>query len=354
MKTFDDLLRPRLLRGELHQPDHAGRRTALPVALQALPHLTLRLGLVASVYFDATACIGVIRRSTRRSTGGYSAPCRWESCGISADQHPARALRGASELAADPRRFLLLVDRGGVHAVRQAREGELAPLTILPTAKYFRAAASPLGRRPARLIPTMGLRATCRWHYGCNHTADRRDGRRMRMVATALAGDMDTFPKYLLRNAEGWATTRHAPGLRHLAELSWREQLEEIRRLALGFRRSVSAGRPDRSHRRQPPVYTGPSPLLSRSARFPVGHADGRRRDGLCADHAGVRFAVVQDRTGDKIRSCVAKIPALTDVIYDEPAASGYPGGLHAFSDVQATGAGRLAAGPSLGRIWEE
>ena len=71
-------------------------------------------------------------------------------------------------------------------------------------------------------------------------------------------------------------------------------------------------------------------------------------------DHAGVRFAVVQDQEQvDKIRSCAGKIPALTDIIYDEPRGlAGYPpAGLHAFSAVQDARRERCSRPiPTLGR----
>ena len=67
------------------------------------------------------------------------------------------------------------------------------------------------------------------------------------MVAAALAGDMDTFPKYLLRNAERLGDR---PAMRHKdfgiwQSWSWREQLEEIRRLALGLQ-ALGLGSGDR------------------------------------------------------------------------------------------------------------
>src|SRR5690606_5559575 len=49
-------------------------------------------------------------------------------------------------------------------------------------------------------------------------------------------------------------------------------------------------------------------------------------------------------------------IPALTDVIYDEPRGlRDYPReALHDFAEVQATGRALLAADPAAGRDWEE
>ena len=57
------------------------------------------------------------------------------------------------------------------------------------------------------------------------------------MVATALAGDMDTFPKYLLRNAErlGDQTAMRHKDFGIWQSWTWREQLDEVRKLALGL-----------------------------------------------------------------------------------------------------------------------
>src|SRR5262245_25472959 len=75
----------------------------------------------------------------------------------------------------------------------------------------------------------------------------RRDGRRMRMVAAALAGDIDTFPKYLLRNA---GRLGDRPAMRHKdfgiwQGWTWREQLEEVRSLAMGLQ-ALGLGKGDR------------------------------------------------------------------------------------------------------------
>ena len=72
-------------------------------------------------------------------------------------------------------------------------------------------------------------------------------------------------------------------------------------------------------------------------------------------DHAGVRFAVVQDQEQvDKIDSCAERIPALKTIIYDEPRGLGDYDmeGLHAFADVQAAGRALLAAEPELAERW--
>jgi long-chain acyl-CoA synthetase len=70
-------------------------------------------------------------------------------------------------------------------------------------------------------------------------------------------------------------------------------------------------------------------------------------------DHAGVRFAVVQDQEQvDKVRSYGEKMPSLEQVIYDEPRGMrDYDHtGLHSFVDVQQAGRAALEAIPASPR----
>src|SRR5690606_24004844 len=74
-------------------------------------------------------------------------------------------------------------------------------------------------------------------------------------------------------------------------------------------------------------------------------------------DHAGVRLAVAQDQEQvDKLLSFRETIPALKEIIYDEPRGlRDYPReNLHDFAEVQAIGRGLIAADPAKGRAWEE
>jgi long-chain acyl-CoA synthetase len=183
----------------------------------------------------------------------------------------------------------------------------------------------------------------------------------MHMVATAFAGDMDTFPKYLLRNAERLGDR---PAMRHKdfgiwQSWTWRQQLEEVSKFALGLQ-ALGLGKGDRIAvigANRPRLYWTFAAAQSLGAVPVPVYADAVADEmAYVLDHAGVRFAVVQDQEQvDKIKSCAGKIPALTDVIYDEPRGLAHypPAGLHAFSDIQASGARRLEADPSLGRAWE-
>ncbi len=147
MKTFDDLLRPRLLRGESFiNPTMLAAEPHYRSPFQALPYLTLRLGLVASVYFDATACIGVIRAEHtafyRRIFGAVQVgePREYPPISIPLVLYDANCEANRQPIL---KRFPFFWSTAVEQRMLFAKpaKGELAPLTILPTAKYFRAAA---------------------------------------------------------------------------------------------------------------------------------------------------------------------------------------------------------------------
>jgi long-chain acyl-CoA synthetase len=183
----------------------------------------------------------------------------------------------------------------------------------------------------------------------------------MNMIATAVAAGMDTFPKYLLRNAERLGGS---PAMRHKdfgiwQSWTWQQQLEEIRSLAIGLQ-ALGLGSGDKIAvigANRPRLYwTFAAAQSLRAVPVPV-YADAVAEEmAYVLDHAGVRFAVVQDQEQvDKIQSCAGKIPALTDIIYDEPRGlrDYADAGLHAFSAVQERGEALLRADATLGARWE-
>jgi hypothetical protein len=147
MRTFDDLLRPRLERGESFiNPTMLAAEPHYRSPFQALPYLTLRLGLVASVYFDATACIGVIREEHtafyRRIFGAVQMgePREYPPISVPLVLYDANCEANRQPIL---RRFPFFKSTGVEQRMLFAKpaKGELAPLTILPTAKYYRDAA---------------------------------------------------------------------------------------------------------------------------------------------------------------------------------------------------------------------
>lgn len=173
---------------------------------------------------------------------------------------------------------------------------------------------------------------------------------------------LDTFPKYLLRNVEAFGDR---PAMRHKdhgiwQSWTWKEQLAEVRSLALGLK-DLGLARGDKIAvigTNRPRLYwtfvaaqsigAVPVPVYADAVAEELAHV---------LNNAEVRFAVVQDQEQvDKIQSFAAEIPNLSLIVYDEPRGlRDYdPAGLEAFSAVQQRGAALLAADPARGRAWEE
>ncbi|MGF7005652.1 AMP-dependent synthetase/ligase [Aminobacter sp. BE322] len=181
------------------------------------------------------------------------------------------------------------------------------------------------------------------------------------MGASAHADGMDTFPKFLLLNAERFGDR---PAMRHKdfgiwQSWTWKEQLAEIRAFAIGLQ-ALGLERGDRIAiigANRPRLYWSFAAAQSLGAVPVPVYADAVAEElAYVLDNAGVRFAVVQDQEQvDKIRSFAGEIHALTDVIYDEPRGlRDYDHrGLHDFGKVQQQGAALLAASPALGDAWE-
>lgn len=181
-------------------------------------------------------------------------------------------------------------------------------------------------------------------------------------AASAAGMVLDTFPKYLLLNAERFAAL---PAMRHKdygiwQSWSWAEQLGEVRAFALGLQ-AMGLNRGERIAvvgANRPRLYWTFAAAQSLGAVPVPVYADAVAEEmAYVLDHAGVRFAVVQDQEQvDKILSFRAKIPLLAEIIYDEPRGlAGYDSaGLTAFADVQARGAALMAAEPSLAARWEK
>ena len=176
------------------------------------------------------------------------------------------------------------------------------------------------------------------------------------------AAALDTFPKYLLLNAERF---RDRPAMRHKdygiwQSWTWAQQLDEIRAFALGLQ-ALGLAHGDKVAivgANRPRLYWTFAAVQSLGAVPVPVYADAVAEEmAYVLDHAGVRFALAQDQEQvDKLLSFRETIPALTDVIYDEPRGlRDYPrDGLHDFAEVQETGRALLAADPARGRAWEE
>ena len=143
--------------------------------------------------------------------------------------------------------------------------------------------------------------------------------------ASGASGEMlPTFPHYLLRNAERFASR---PAMRHKdlgiwQTWSWTELADEIRAYALGLR-AIGVGRGDRVAvvgANRPRMYWTFAACQSLGAVPVPVYADSVAEEMVYVlNHAGIRFAVAQDQEQvDKLLSVAAEMPELEAIVYDE------------------------------------
>lgn len=148
MTVFGDRVMPRLARGETFiDPSRLSIDPDLTSsANRALPYVTLRLAVIANAYFDTTSCVSMIRGEhaafyhrvfgsvqvgTPRFYPPFTMPIYFYESRC--DKNMARTIERFPffRSTAFERRMLFL----------RPVQGEPVPLTILPTAKYFKDAA---------------------------------------------------------------------------------------------------------------------------------------------------------------------------------------------------------------------
>ncbi|WP_157015705.1 AMP-dependent synthetase/ligase [Mesorhizobium xinjiangense] len=182
------------------------------------------------------------------------------------------------------------------------------------------------------------------------------------MAATADAGTtLDTFPKYLVYNAQRFADR---PAMRHKdygiwQSWSWKEQLDEVRAFAVGLK-GIGLERGDRiaivgSNR--PRLYWTFAAAQSLGAVPVPVYADSVAEEmAYVLDHAEVRFAVVEDQEQvDKLLSIAEKVSTLKHIVYDEPRGMrDYEHEhLHDYAALREAGLSALAASPDAAADWE-
>jgi hypothetical protein len=147
MKSFGDVLLPRLERGETFiNPTMLAADPDCTSIVRAIPYLTLRLAVIANAFFDTTSCVCVIREEHtafyHRIFGATQVgePRPYPPFTVPVMLYESRCdLNMASTVARFP--FFRSTPLEQRMLFGTPREGELAPLTILPTAKYLNAAA---------------------------------------------------------------------------------------------------------------------------------------------------------------------------------------------------------------------
>ena len=172
-----------------------------------------------------------------------------------------------------------------------------------------------------------------------------------RVTLATLDPALDTHPKWLVHNAKRF---RDRPAMRHKdygiwQEWTWAQMAAEVRAFALGLR-ALGLQRGDRvavvGTNRPRMYWTFIAAQALGAVPVPV-YADSVADEmSYVIDHAGARFAVVQDQEQvDKMLAMRAgetatPVPGLEAIIYDETRGlRDYDEpGLHSFADVQAMG----------------
>ena len=172
----------------------------------------------------------------------------------------------------------------------------------------------------------------------------------------------DTFPKLLLRNAR---ERGQRPAFRHKdlgiwQTWTWATTLDEVRAFALGLQ-SLGAQPADRIAivgANRPRLYWTITAAQALGAIPVPVYADAVADEmTYVLEHAGARFAVVQDQEQvDKVLSIAERIGGLESIIYDEERGlRDYDGSrLKSFVSVQGIGRERLQAEPDLAQRFEE
>lgn len=147
MTVFGDRLLLRLARGETFiDPSRLAVDPQLSSTYRALPYVTLRLAVIANTYFNATSCISMIREEHTsfyhrvfgsvqvgepRIYSPFTMPIFFYESVCAQNMVPTLQRFPFFRSTALERRMLF----------QRPKSGELAPLTILPTAKYYHEAA---------------------------------------------------------------------------------------------------------------------------------------------------------------------------------------------------------------------
>jgi len=173
---------------------------------------------------------------------------------------------------------------------------------------------------------------------------------------------LDTFPKYLLRNASAFASR---PAMRHKdfgiwQSWTWAEMHDEIRAYALGLQAlGVSPGdKVALIGGNRPKMYWTFSAVQSLGAvPVPVYAESVAEEMQFVLEHADVKYAVCQDQEQvDKVLSMSESLSELKHLFFDEHRGlSNYERDrLHAIEDVQNVGRELLVSDPERANKWKQ
>jgi hypothetical protein len=147
MGVYGDVFEPRLERGEtFNNPSLLAADPALTSLHRVLPYVTLRLAVIANDWFGTTATVCLIRDE---HTAFYRRTFGAEQVGEPRPYRPFTVpvmlyeSNCAQNMRPTERRFPFFCSTPMERRMLfgKPKQGELAPLTVLPTARYGRAAA---------------------------------------------------------------------------------------------------------------------------------------------------------------------------------------------------------------------
>lgn len=146
-KVFEDILLPRLAAGETFiDPSRFAVDGEWAASLRVLPYITLRLAMVAARFFKPNVCLTAIKQehsSFYRRV--FDAECVEEGRRYPGLTMPVYLYQSPTPAAVDQaeRRFPFFRSSALEQRMlfQRPKEGELGPLTILPTVRYMKRAA---------------------------------------------------------------------------------------------------------------------------------------------------------------------------------------------------------------------
>lgn len=148
MSVFEDVLAPRLEQGETFiDPSRLAVDPELGSAMRALPYITLRLAVIANTYFDTTSCLCMIRDEHQAfyqrvfGSEAVAGPRPYASVNVLAILYESNIARNMGGLL---RRFPFFRSTALEQRLlfSKTAQGEVGPLTILPSTRYNLSAAA--------------------------------------------------------------------------------------------------------------------------------------------------------------------------------------------------------------------
>lgn len=148
MSVFEDVLRPRLERGETFiDPSRLAVDPDIGSAIRTLPYITLRLAVIANTFFDTTSCLCMIRDEHQAfyqrifGSAAVAGPRPYASVNVLAILYESSVAKNMAKTVARFPFFMSTAMERRMLFAKPAR-GELAPLTVLPSTRYsFKVAA---------------------------------------------------------------------------------------------------------------------------------------------------------------------------------------------------------------------